>query len=160
MEAVARSVAFQHKEKPRKASLSEANRKAFPGVGLAIDRTEILTCPVVRTFLFHAEGVPGGESKVFFHGETVKCDRDAEHGRECDEVVGADGDLLLAGLKKAYAFGQAIREGYPWYLLRLKIHGSLSSRTQKRSLRGLAAGGGVSNPWEIKKVHLLIEMTL
>ena len=46
---------------------------------------------------------------------------------------------------KVFASGQAIRAA-SYAVLRPTEHGSFPSRTQKRSLCGLAASSGVSNP--------------
>ena len=48
-------------------------------------------------------------------------------------------------LNKVFASGQAIREAR-LTVLRPTVHGSKTSRTQKRSLCGFAASGGVLNP--------------
>ena len=50
---------------------------------------------------------------------------------------------------KVFASGQAIREA-SLSVLRPTVHGSETSRTQKRSLCGLAASSGVLNPRENK----------
>ena len=50
---------------------------------------------------------------------------------------------------KVFASGQAIREA-SLTVLRPTVHGSETSRTQKRSLCGLAASSGVLNPRENK----------
>ena len=52
-------------------------------------------------------------------------------------------------LNKVFASGQAIREA-SLTVLRPTVHGSETSRTQKRSLCGLAASSGVLNPRENK----------
>ena len=52
---------------------------------------------------------------------------------------------------KAFASGQAIREA-SLPVLRPTVHGSKTSRTQKRSLCGLAASSGVLNPRENKEI--------
>ena len=51
---------------------------------------------------------------------------------------------------KVFASGQAIREA-SLTVLRPTVHGSETSRTQKRSLCGLAASSGVLNPQGNKK---------
>ena len=53
-------------------------------------------------------------------------------------------------VNKVFASGQAIREA-SLPVLRPTVHGSKTSRTQKRSLCGLAASSGVLNPRENKK---------
>ena len=55
----------------------------------AVNRAEVLACPVVRAFLVHPEGVPGGRPEDLVLGNIVECDRDAEHGRERNQI-GAD----------------------------------------------------------------------
>ena len=51
----------------------------------------------------------------------------------------------LKTANKVFASGQAIREA-SLTVLRPTVHGSKTSRTQKRSLCGFAASGGVLNP--------------
>ena len=54
--------------------------------------------------------------------------------------------------KKVFASGQAIREA-SLTVLRPTVHGSETSRTQKRSLCGFAASSGVLNPQGNKDKH-------
>ena len=58
---------------------------------------------------------------------------------------------------KVFASGQAIREA-SLKVLRPTVHGSETSRTQKRFLCGLAASSGVLNPRENKNVKREEEM--
>ena len=63
-------------------------------------------------------------------------------------------NFMIFTENKVFASGQAIREA-SLTVLRPTVHGSETSRTQKRSLCGLAASSGVLNPRENKSVILL-----
>ena len=62
--------------------------------------------------------------------------------------------ILFLVINKVFASGQAIREA-SLTVLRPTVHGSETSRTQKRSLCGLAASSGVLNPRENKKNYII-----
>ncbi len=64
-------------------------------------------------------------------------------------LVEARAGSCVATQKKVFSYGHAIREA-GLTVLRPTVHGSETSRTQKRSLSGLAASSGVLNPRENK----------
>ena len=73
-------------------------------------------------------------------------------------LVAAMAVHLMQRVNEVFASGQAIREA-SLTVLRPTVHGSETSRTQKRSLCGLAASSGVLNPRENQLMRILLRLS-